>query len=190
MASSCPRAPTSATSSRLSPMRRIRRAPSVTMADMSTLEVEADVAESSLAKVARRSAGGDRARRAARRALPRPHQPHRCRRSIARKATVMTKVKFDAIDPRILPEMSAKVSFLSQDVTAANSRSRCVAVSDRAPSSSATAAPWSFVMQRRRGDRGARHAGDEGRRPDGHHRRREERRQGVPSRPRTWSARW
>jgi len=33
------------------------------------------------------------------------------------KATVMTKVKFDAIDPRILPEMSAKVSFLSQDVT-------------------------------------------------------------------------
>jgi HlyD family secretion protein len=33
------------------------------------------------------------------------------------KATVMTKVKFDAIDPRILPEMSAKVSFLSQEVT-------------------------------------------------------------------------
>jgi hypothetical protein len=33
------------------------------------------------------------------------------------KATVMTKVQFDAIDPRILPEMSAKVSFLSQDVT-------------------------------------------------------------------------
>jgi len=30
----------------------------------------------------------------------------------------MTKVKFDAIDPRTLPEMSAKVSFLSQEVTA------------------------------------------------------------------------
>ena len=29
----------------------------------------------------------------------------------------MTKVKFDAIDPRVLPEMSAKVSFLSQEVT-------------------------------------------------------------------------
>jgi HlyD family secretion protein len=29
----------------------------------------------------------------------------------------MTKVKFDVIDPRILPEMSAKVSFLSQEVT-------------------------------------------------------------------------
>ena len=29
----------------------------------------------------------------------------------------MTKVQFDAIDPRILPEMSAKVAFLSQEVT-------------------------------------------------------------------------
>jgi hypothetical protein len=34
------------------------------------------------------------------------------------KATVMTKVQFDAIDPRILPDMSAKVSFLSQEVSA------------------------------------------------------------------------
>jgi len=33
------------------------------------------------------------------------------------KATVMTKVRFDEIDPRVLPEMSAKVSFLSQEVT-------------------------------------------------------------------------
>jgi len=34
------------------------------------------------------------------------------------KATVVTKVRFDAIDPRILPDMSAKVSFLAQEVTA------------------------------------------------------------------------
>ena len=33
------------------------------------------------------------------------------------KATVMTKVQFDALDPRILPEMSAKVAFLSQEVS-------------------------------------------------------------------------
>jgi hypothetical protein len=33
------------------------------------------------------------------------------------KATVMTKVQFEAIDPRILPEMSAKVAFLSKEVT-------------------------------------------------------------------------
>jgi multidrug efflux pump subunit AcrA (membrane-fusion protein) len=34
------------------------------------------------------------------------------------KATVVTKVRFDAIDPRILPDMSAKVSFLAQEVSA------------------------------------------------------------------------
>jgi multidrug efflux pump subunit AcrA (membrane-fusion protein) len=30
------------------------------------------------------------------------------------KATVMTKVRFEQIDPRVLPEMSAKVVFLAQ----------------------------------------------------------------------------
>jgi hypothetical protein len=30
------------------------------------------------------------------------------------KATVMTKVRFDQVDPRILPEMSAKVSLLAK----------------------------------------------------------------------------
>jgi RND family efflux transporter MFP subunit len=89
----------------------------VNMADMSTLEVEADVSESSLSKV-------------------RVGQPCeitldalpdvRFLGAVARivptvdraKATVMTKVRFDAIDARVLPEMSAKVSFLSQPVTA------------------------------------------------------------------------
>jgi HlyD family secretion protein len=89
----------------------------VSMADMSTLEVEADVSESSLSKI-------------------RVNQPceitldalpdARFRGTVSRivptvdraKATVMTKVHFDVIDARILPEMSAKVSFLSQAVTA------------------------------------------------------------------------
>lgn len=93
----------------------------VTMADMSTLEVEADVSESNLAKTRigqpveitldalpdvrfRGTVGGivptvDRA-----------------------KATVMTKIRFDQLDARILPEMSAKVSFLSQAITAADQR--------------------------------------------------------------------
>jgi len=35
------------------------------------------------------------------------------------KATVISKIQFDKLDPRILPEMSAKVSFLSQAPTAA-----------------------------------------------------------------------
>jgi len=93
----------------------------VTMADMSTLEVEADVSESSLAKVR----VGQPAEIVLD-ALP----DSRFRGHISRmvptvdraKATVMTKVKFDEIDPRILPEMSAKVSFLSQEVTPAQQK--------------------------------------------------------------------
>jgi RND family efflux transporter MFP subunit len=89
----------------------------VTMADMSTLEVEADVSESSLGKI---SVG--QPAEIVLDALP----DMRFRGHVSRivptvdraKATVMTKVKFDAIDPRVLPEMSAKASFLSQEVTA------------------------------------------------------------------------
>ena len=90
----------------------------VTMADMTTLEVEADVSESSLSKI---SVG--QPAEITLDALP----DARFRGTVARivptvdraKATVMTKVRFDAIDPRVLPEMSAKVSFLTQQVTAA-----------------------------------------------------------------------
>ncbi len=93
----------------------------VTMADMSTLEVEADVSESNLARVRigqpveitldafpdsrfRGKVGGivptvDRA-----------------------KATVMTKIQFDQLDVRILPQMSAKVTLLSQAPTDADQR--------------------------------------------------------------------
>lgn len=88
----------------------------VTMADMSTLEVEADVSESSLAKI-----NVGQPCEIVLDALP----DTRYRGSISRmvptvdraKATVMTKIRFDELDPRILPEMSAKVSFLSQPVT-------------------------------------------------------------------------
>jgi HlyD family secretion protein len=88
----------------------------VTMADMSTLEVEADVSESSLGKV---SVG--QPAEILLDALPDARFRGRINRIVPTvdraKATVTTKVKFDAIDPRILPEMSAKVSFLSQEVT-------------------------------------------------------------------------
>lgn len=91
----------------------------VTMADLRTLEVEADVSESNVAKI-------------------KPDQPVeitldalpdvRWRGSVSRivptvdraKATVMTKIRFEALDARILPEMSAKVSFLSRPATAAD----------------------------------------------------------------------
>ncbi|MEP7330020.1 MAG: efflux RND transporter periplasmic adaptor subunit, partial [Betaproteobacteria bacterium] len=88
----------------------------VSMADMSTLEVEADVAESSLSKIK----VGQPAEIVLD-ALPDTRFRGRISRVVPTvdraKATVMTKVKFDVIDPRILPEMSAKVSFLAQEVT-------------------------------------------------------------------------
>jgi multidrug efflux pump subunit AcrA (membrane-fusion protein) len=91
------------------------------MADMSTLEVEADVSESSLAKIR-----VGQACEITLDALPDARFRGRIGRIVPTvdraKATVMTKVQFDAIDPRILPDMSAKVSFLSQEVTAEQQR--------------------------------------------------------------------
>ncbi len=93
----------------------------VTMADLRTLEVEADVSESNVARI-------------------KPEQPVeitldalpdvRFRGNVSRivptvdraKATVMTKIRFEKLDARILPEMSAKVSFLSQPATAEDQR--------------------------------------------------------------------
>jgi multidrug efflux pump subunit AcrA (membrane-fusion protein) len=90
----------------------------VTMADMSTLEVEADVSESSLAKS--RSVN----LRISLDALPdvrfRGHINRWCH-GRSRQGDGDDQGSFDAIDPRVLPEMSAKVSFLSQDVTPNNS---------------------------------------------------------------------
>jgi HlyD family secretion protein len=88
----------------------------VSMADMGTLEVEADVSEASLAKV-----HVGQPAEIVLDALPDARFRGHINRMVPTvdraKATVMTKVRFDAIDPRVLPEMSAKVSFLSQEVT-------------------------------------------------------------------------
>ena len=87
----------------------------VTMADMETLEVEADVSESSLAKVkvgqpceiALDAFPDLRLRGEVSRIVPTVDRS---------KASVMTKVRFIDRDPRVLPEMSAKVAFLSAAV--------------------------------------------------------------------------
>ena len=90
----------------------------VTIADMSSLEVEADVSESSVAKVR-----VGQPCEITLDALPDVRFLGRISRMVPTvdraKATVMTKVKFEAIDPRVLPEMSAKVAFLSREVTPA-----------------------------------------------------------------------
>lgn len=102
----------------------------VTMADMSTLEVEADVSESNVARVR-----VDMPVEITLDAIP----DARFRGSVARvvptvdraKATVVTKIRFEKIDARILPEMSAKVNFLSQPASDAD-QTPVVAVNPRA----------------------------------------------------------
>lgn len=87
----------------------------VTMADMATLEVEADVSESSLARIRigqpceiqLDAFPDERQRGAVNRMVPTVDRS---------KATVLVKVKFVDRDPRILPEMAAKVAFLSREV--------------------------------------------------------------------------
>ncbi|MBG6079949.1 RND family efflux transporter MFP subunit [Rubrivivax gelatinosus] len=93
----------------------------VTMADMSTLEVEADVSEANVGRIRI-----DQPVEIALDALP----DRRFAGSVARivptvdraKATVMTKIRFDNLDPRILPEMAARVVFLSQAASDADRR--------------------------------------------------------------------
>jgi len=106
----------------------------VTMADMSTLEVEADVSESNLSKVKNGQPCEIQLD-----ALP----ELRFRGSVLRlvptvdrsKATVLAKIQFVDKDPRILPEMSAKVAFLAQEMPEAERTPRVVlrpdAIADR-----------------------------------------------------------
>ncbi len=95
----------------------------VTMADLDTLEVEADIAESNLVSV---------------------HAGQPCEIQLdalpdvrllgevgmvvptvdRTKATVMAKVRFVDRDPRVLPDMSARVAFLSKPLIPAEQRAR------------------------------------------------------------------
>ena len=87
----------------------------VNMADMETLEVEADVAESNLSKI---SVGQPvEITLEAFPALRLAGEVSRMVPTLDRsKATLLVKIKFVDRDPRVLPDMSAKVAFLSQPV--------------------------------------------------------------------------
>jgi RND family efflux transporter MFP subunit len=88
----------------------------VSLADMGSLEVEADVSESDLAKtgigqpceVELDALPGARLQGAVASIVPKVDRS---------KATVLVKIRFIDLDPRILPDMSAKVAFLSQGPT-------------------------------------------------------------------------
>jgi HlyD family secretion protein len=98
----------------------------VTIADMSTLEVEADVSESSLGQVRigqhveiQLDAVPDRRF---------PGVVNRIVPTVDRaKATVLVKVKLVERDERVLPDMSAKVAFLSREPSAAERKPVTVA---------------------------------------------------------------
>ena len=87
----------------------------VTMADMDSLMVEVDVSESNLEKVNKGGACEIRLD-----AFPKNRFSGKVHMIVPTadraKATVLTKVKFDKLDPKVLPEMSAKVAFLSRSL--------------------------------------------------------------------------
>ncbi len=91
----------------------------VTMADMETLEVEADVSESQLARIRAEQPAeiqldalpGERFAGVVSRIVPTVDRA---------KATVLVKIRFLQRDPRILPDMSAKVTFLEREPSAAD----------------------------------------------------------------------
>lgn len=99
------------------------RAAVVTMADLTSLMVEADVAESNLDKVYQ-----GQPCEISLDAIPDrrfPGEVHMIVPTADRaKATVLTKVKFLETDKRILPEMSAKVAFLSRPLSVGENRPR------------------------------------------------------------------
>ncbi|HOD66829.1 MAG TPA: efflux RND transporter periplasmic adaptor subunit [candidate division Zixibacteria bacterium] len=82
----------------------------VTLADMNSLEVEADVSESNIQKIV-----VGRPAEIVLDAYPAVCYPARVKKIVPTadraRATVLTKVAFDSLDSRVLPEMSARVSF-------------------------------------------------------------------------------
>ena len=87
----------------------------VTIADMDTLEVEADVAESSLAgirtglpvEIQLDAFPGQRFEGVVSRTVPTVDRA---------KASILVKIRFVRRDPRVLPDMSAKVAFLERQL--------------------------------------------------------------------------
>jgi HlyD family secretion protein len=88
-----------------------------TIVDMDSLEIEVDVNESYIAKV-----GVGQKVDAVLDAYPEWHIPASVRTTIPtadrQKATVKVRIAFDKLDPRILPDMGVKVSFISSEATA------------------------------------------------------------------------
>ena len=85
-----------------------------TIVDMASLEIEVDVNESYIARVA-----PDQKVDAVLDAYPDWHIPSKVRTVIPtadrQKATVKVRISFDTLDPKILPDMGVKVAFLAEE---------------------------------------------------------------------------
>jgi len=88
------------------------RAAVVTIADMSSLEVEADVSEANIIRVV-----PDQNCEIILDAYPQQRYPGLVTKIVPTadraKATVLVKIKFKSYDQRVLPEMGAKITFLA-----------------------------------------------------------------------------
>jgi RND family efflux transporter MFP subunit len=102
-----------------------------TLVDMKSLEIEVDVNESYIQRVR----PGQRAM-ATLDAYPDWQIPSRVIMPVPtadrQKATVKVRLAFDALDPRILPDMGVKVAFLSDDAEAAAPRRAVVVIPRKA----------------------------------------------------------
>lgn len=97
----------------------------VTMADMSSLEVEADVSESNITRV-KIGQPTDIVLDAYPEVRYQGYVSKIVPTADRAKATVLTKVRFKARDDRVLPEMSAKVAFLSRELDSSSSQQKPV----------------------------------------------------------------
>jgi RND family efflux transporter MFP subunit len=99
----------------------------VTLADMGSLEVEADVSESNINRVE----VGQPAEIILD-AYPTVRYPGRVKKVVPTadrsRATVLTKVEFTQIDDRVLPEMSARVNFFLDTAAAHSTSARMLAI--------------------------------------------------------------
>ncbi|HZM91567.1 MAG TPA: efflux RND transporter periplasmic adaptor subunit [Blastocatellia bacterium] len=99
----------------------------VTIVDPNSLEVEVDINESDIAKITPGLTA-----EVTLDALPNEKLPAEVRKIVPtadrQKATVKVKVRFNEIDPRILPDMNAKVTFMQRQETSAKTEASRVTV--------------------------------------------------------------
>ena len=95
----------------------------VTIADMSSLEVDADVSEANITRVS-----AEQGCEITLDAYPQQRYPGYVTKIVPTadraKATVLVKIKFRQYDEKVLPEMSAKISFLAAGISASAADSK------------------------------------------------------------------